>query len=328
MKPRISVLVCSYNRVRLLRECLASLEKQSADRNLFEVVIVDNNSNDGTSDLAAEFVARNSHFRALVESNQGISFARNRGMVEATGDWVAYIDDDARAFPDYIEKMLSFIDEQPDAGCFGGPCVPLYHESKPSWYLDEYQTGFPTVFPVGVADAPRSVVLPTTEFAIGFNIVFNRAALLASGGFNNRIGMRGRKTAYGEETLVQIRIRRAGHKVYFVSDLLVYHYIDSYKLHLGWIFKSNYANGRDSWETFEHTPTLKERLGNLNYAARYPLRHLPDAIERMRRGEIRFQNLLLDCFCPTFWYAGRALTYVKKEDVLRIQASSSGTTPG
>ena len=82
-KPEISVVVCTYNREKMLPECLDSLANQRANKNLYEVIVVDNNSKDNTSKVANEFVTKYSNFKILFEQNQGLSHARNLGLKEA-----------------------------------------------------------------------------------------------------------------------------------------------------------------------------------------------------------------------------------------------------
>ena len=90
----ISVIICTFNRSYLLKTCLDALIKQSATWSEFEVIIVDNNSLDDTSIVATEFTSKYPHFRYVVESQIGLSFARNTGFKNARTEWVLYIDDD------------------------------------------------------------------------------------------------------------------------------------------------------------------------------------------------------------------------------------------
>jgi glycosyltransferase involved in cell wall biosynthesis len=244
---KITIAICTYNRAELLKDCLDSFisSYQNFDSNLYEVLVVNNNSNDTTQELAQSYAEKYDNFRVVVETNQGLSHARNRAYKEAKGEWIAYIDDDARGHKNYIIQLSTNIDTY----CFdaiGGPCIPLYHINKPIWYKESYQNA-KKILEIGELKK---------GFIDGFNSVFKKVTLEKLDGFNTNIGMTGKKVAYGEETELQIKIRNMDGVIYFDPNLLVDHYIDNYKLNLLWFLKSSYANGRDSWVTFHQKPTF------------------------------------------------------------------------
>ena len=116
-----SIIVCTHNRADILEMCLNSLEKQVSGDISYEVIIIDNNSNDCTHETCKPFLQRNPNYRYVFEPNIGLSHARNRGYKEAVGKYVAYIDDDAIAYPDWLQQMIAFIERNPEAAAFGGP---------------------------------------------------------------------------------------------------------------------------------------------------------------------------------------------------------------
>ncbi len=95
--PRISVVVCSYNGSRTIRDCLEGLQKLEYPN--FEVIIVDDGSTDGTAAIAHQY-----GFRLISTENRGLSNARNTGMEMATGEIIAYIDDDAYPDPHWLAE--------------------------------------------------------------------------------------------------------------------------------------------------------------------------------------------------------------------------------
>jgi glycosyltransferase involved in cell wall biosynthesis len=248
--PKLSIVICTHNRAHLLTDCLASLTQQTAPASVYEVIIIDNNSTDTTKEIADGFVRRYPNFRYFKETRTGLSHARNLGSDKAASEWIAYLDDDARALDDYAQRAITII-EQFKFDCFGGPAIPVYHENKPAWYQDAYQSkrkpvlGQRADFPdVGILSDPN-------DYVSGFNFIIRKSVLGRLGGFNPNIGMKGKKIAYGEETLLQVKIRKWGGQVGYDNELRVVHYIDNYKLSLLWFLKSSYANGKDHWVTFE-----------------------------------------------------------------------------
>ena len=69
----ISVIVCTYNRSYILADCLESLQKQTVDKSLYEVLVVNNNSTDKTQEIAENYVINHANFRVVFESQQGLS---------------------------------------------------------------------------------------------------------------------------------------------------------------------------------------------------------------------------------------------------------------
>ena len=110
--PAISVIVCTYNGEKVLPDCLISLANQNIDKRLYEVIVVDNNSNDNTQKVVKEIMQEHSNFRLLFKREQGLGHARNLGFNRAKAEYVAYIDDDARTPQDWLEKSLRIIEEK------------------------------------------------------------------------------------------------------------------------------------------------------------------------------------------------------------------------
>lgn len=111
--PDISVVVCTYNRAEMLRETLASLAQQQTEaRFQFEMVVVDNASTDNTADvLAAAQPGSAVAVRHIREPRQGQVYARNRGIAEARGQWIANFDDDQVADPRWLLELYALAQE-------------------------------------------------------------------------------------------------------------------------------------------------------------------------------------------------------------------------
>jgi glycosyltransferase involved in cell wall biosynthesis len=88
---------------------------QTADSNAFQLIIVDNKSTDNTVSIAKRFIESNPglNIKYVLETNKGLSFARNRGIKEADAPIIAYVDDDAILPPTYLEAMLKFFSAYP-----------------------------------------------------------------------------------------------------------------------------------------------------------------------------------------------------------------------
>lgn len=249
---QISIVVCTYNRAMLLGCALQSLAKFDLEASLCEIIVVDNNSIDNTSHIVDEMSANISNLRYVKEANQGLSHARNRGWREARGEYVAYIDDDARACPDWLETMADFIRRRPKEEAFGGPYAAFAQVPIPQWYPPGYGSW-------DLGDEER-VISVGKEWLNGTNMVFKRTLLERVGGFNTRLGMSGDTVAYGEETRLLLELDRRGVPVYYVPQMKVEHLLASYKISLRWLLNSAFQNGRCARETFDRKRSLLSHL--------------------------------------------------------------------
>lgn len=134
VQPRISVCVCTFRRPQLLRALLGSLAAQTFPLDQFEVVVVDNDA--AGSGRASVEQAMQAHpalaLRYAVEPTPGVSYARNRGVGMATGDLLAFIDDDEVACPNWLADLLHTLETQQADAAFG-PVIPQYPAGSPAW---------------------------------------------------------------------------------------------------------------------------------------------------------------------------------------------------
>lgn len=262
----LSIVVCTYNRAKILNDCLLSLSTQSASADFFEIIVVDNNSNDSTQMVVGTFCKNDKRFRLVNEFKQGLSHARNRGWQEAKGEYVAYIDDDAVAFPGWAESIAVFIENKQSVAAFGGPYEAMNNAPVPPWFPPEY----------GYFDLGDSIISldAQTQFLCGTNMVFRRELLQEIGGFSSGLGMSGGKLSYGEETRLQIELKRKGHEIYYVPSIRVKHLLATEKMSFRWLMKSVYSVGKCSPETFGVERSIFSCLCGLCYGFFYALRFL------------------------------------------------------
>lgn len=122
LTPFVSVVIPTYNRLRKVTSALESVLAQSYSN--FEVIVVDDGSEDGTGQEIERLISKrpssSSAVRYIFQSNQGSSAARNRGISEAHGQWVAFLDSDDIWYPDKLEWQVRAVDVYKDA-C--GACI-------------------------------------------------------------------------------------------------------------------------------------------------------------------------------------------------------------
>jgi O-antigen biosynthesis protein len=198
--PRISVVVCTYNGGRTLRDCLTALEK--LDYPNYEVVVVNDGSSDNSAQIAAEFP-----FRLITTPNRGLSAARNTGWQKSSGDIVAYIDDDA--YPDaHWLRYLAMTFESSSHAAIGGPNV-----GPPG-------DGFIAECVLNAPGGPVHVMLDDShaEHVPGCNMAFRREALGGIGGFDDQFRVA------GDDVDVCWRIQERGWTIGFSPAALVWHH--------------------------------------------------------------------------------------------------------
>lgn len=199
--PMVSVVVCTYNGGRTLPDTLAGLDQLKYPN--FEVLLVDNGSNDGlTSKIVDE-----SGFRVIRTTQSGLGAARNAGLLEARGEIIAYIDDDARPDPYWLHYLVnSFMRSSHCA--IGGPNLQPPGDS---------------LIAECVANSPGGPVhvMLTDEIAEhipGCNMAIRKSQLEAVGGFDPQFRVA------GDDVDICWRLQSRGWTIGFSSAALVWHH--------------------------------------------------------------------------------------------------------
>jgi O-antigen biosynthesis protein len=198
--PSASVVVCSHNGAATLRDCLEGLV--GLEYPDYEVIVVDDGSTDATAATAGEYGVR-----VLTTEHRGLASARNTGLAAASGEIVAYIDDDARPDPDWLMFLATrFMTTSHVA--VGGPNVE-HPEDGPVARCVARSPGGPVHVLVSDTEA---------EHLPGCNSAFRKTALDAIGGFDPRF------TAAGDDVDVCWRLRDEGWTLGFSPGAVVWHH--------------------------------------------------------------------------------------------------------
>jgi glycosyltransferase involved in cell wall biosynthesis len=140
MERRISIdlIVCTYNNAALLDRTLEAVARQHVPVGVdWQVLVVNNNCTDETPQVLEKYLRSGRlPLRAVVESQQGLTPARVRGVRETSGEWVAFVDDDCLLAEDWIEQAARFAAEHPECGGFGGQVIPEWETPPPSYVLE------------------------------------------------------------------------------------------------------------------------------------------------------------------------------------------------
>ncbi len=198
--PKISVVVCSYNGSRTIRDCFEGLSK--LDYPDFEVIVVNDGSTDNTAEIAREYP-----FKLFNTPNMGLSSARNTGMLEAAGEIVAYTDDDAHPDPHWLKYLAASFMKTSHAG-IGGPNIAPRDDGEIAECVANAPGG-----PIHVLTSDTEA-----EHIPGCNMAFRREALLAINGFDTQY-----RTA-GDDVDLCWRIQEKGWTLGFSPAAIVWHH--------------------------------------------------------------------------------------------------------
>lgn len=225
---RLSLIVATYNRAESLITALESVALQDAPHQQWECVVVNNNSTDSTEERFKEFAAahKDMNFRMVKEERQGLSFARNRGIGQSEGEYIAIIDDDERIAPEFISSYIALFDSLPDAQAAGGPIVAEYPSGKPRW-MSRF-TERPIANTMYFGDKVR--LFPEGRIPGGGNMALRRSAVRRYGVFDTSLGYVGDELIGGEECDLFERLQIADAKYYYVPGAVMYHIIPKEKL--------------------------------------------------------------------------------------------------
>lgn len=105
--PALSVIIPAYNASKTIAKTLLSLLDQTADADCYEIIVVDDGSNDDTLAVCTEFAQKHSNIHVIHQPNGGVSAARNRGLSLARGHWVSFVDSDDCVTADYVHAMIT-----------------------------------------------------------------------------------------------------------------------------------------------------------------------------------------------------------------------------
>lgn len=235
----ISVIICTYNRVDMLSVTLQSWLSVDDAGYKAEMIIVDNNSTDSTSQLVASFRAEcPGQLRYVRETKTGLSHARNRGIQEASGDIIAFVDDDIFFDKSWLKEICRAFLENPEVACVGGKSIPKFETTAPEWITEKIYRFYGSTCS---GEQDRLMVFP--EHPFGLNMAFRKSIFSQVGEFNPNLGRLKGNLLSNDETDLFHRIHKSQLKVYFASKAILFHRIPAERTEKHWVLKRNYWQG-------------------------------------------------------------------------------------
>lgn len=286
----VSVVLCTYTLEMYdhFKEAAESVLSQTYDE-VELVVIVDGNP-DVYEEVNADYGDREDVVIELNEENVGLLESRNRGAKVASGEVVAFIDDDAVADENWVDRLAGAYNER-EVIAAGGKMTPRWVAGKPPFLPEEFYW-LVGVTHRGFVEEERPQEVRNT---FGSNISFRREVFLELDGFDTAIGGRkGDKNLQGGETELCARMRDVyGEGVWYVPDAEVEHKVFAYRTKFSWLVERAFWQGysKRAMETFVEDSSDQEG----DFLGRLLLEYLPNRVKTMFSASIfaNVQQLLM-----------------------------------
>ncbi len=249
--PRISVIVCTHNGARTIRDCFEGLLRLEYPN--YEVIVVNDGSNDATAAIALKY-----GFRLISTQNSGLSSARNTGLEAATGEVVAYLDDDAYPDPDWLTYLAASFQNTTHAGV-GGPNIAPPGDGSVAECVANAPGG------------PTHILLTDreAEHIPGCNMAFRKACLQTIGGFDPQF------RAAGDDVDVCWRLQQQGWTLGFSAAAMVWHHRRN-SVRGYWRQQKSYGRAEALLE--KKWPERYNGFGHISWAGRLYAKGVPAAL--------------------------------------------------
>ena len=283
----ISIVIPTYNRSQLLAEVIDSISMQSLSYKEFEVLVVDNGSIDDTSEVVKAKNQMLRNLRYFYEAEPGLHAGRHRGLNEAKGDILVFIDDDIEATTNWLSSIQQAF-KDPEVVLVGGNNLPLFIETPPKWLEIMWRNSkvdggraLPSHSLLELKGDSRDI---NPYWVWGCNFSIRKDVLVAAGGFHpdsmptDRIHFRG-----DGETHLSRFIEQTGQRCFFHSGAVVYHKVTPERMTRKYFYQRGFSQGvSDSFTRLRNNSSYDKNTCKLIL------------LGVLRRSLRQFKHLLLD----------------------------------
>jgi len=239
----VSVIVCTYNRCKVLERTLKTVAEQDVPAALsWEALVVDNRSTDDTAEVVRRFAEPHPVIRYVREETQGLSHARNRGIREAEAELLCFVDDDVLLRPDYVASAYRAW-QTGSWDIAGGRVLAQYEVVRPAW-VDRLPARMLNG-PFGLHDHGEAdqVTDPGGELVpVGASMLIPRATIEKLGEFNPELGRSGRNLRGGEDVDFYRRAQRAGMRMGYCGSCTLRHLVLADRLRRRYLLRWKYVS--------------------------------------------------------------------------------------
>jgi len=240
-----SIIICCYNSALRLPDTLKAVSRLNASYFSYEVLIIDNCSEDNTTEVATEIWKNcnsDKNLRVIYEDKLGLSYARERGISEASFGYVLFCDDDNWLMPDYLNNAFQIMTNHSDVGILGGYGIPV-PEIEPPYWFEKVQSAYA----VGKKNDPEGYLNKRESFIAGAGMVLKKDIIskIKSCGFNSLLSDRkGNNLSSAGDLEFSYVVKLAGYKLYYSEKLVFYHFIPKERLKWNYIIRGCKGYGK------------------------------------------------------------------------------------
>jgi GT2 family glycosyltransferase len=211
-KNFLSIIIPTYNRLKLLEKCLDSLCQQLYPKDKYEVIIVDDGSDEEMQNFVSSYKKQDCNFSFYKQTSNGPAAARNLGAKHAKGNFLVFIDDDCFAPDNFLNQINKCLNEYPGMAAYVGAVIPIFNHRVLRHLKGFYEKKF------SKANAfIANHITPKTELRTDCSVV-NKDNFNAIGGFDIEF-----KRASGEDVDLGFRLLENHYKILFTNQILIYH---------------------------------------------------------------------------------------------------------
>jgi glycosyltransferase involved in cell wall biosynthesis len=237
LKMKISLIIPTVNRSNCLKYSLPTFINQSLDTSSYEIIVIDNNSEDDTRNVVPAIMKNcKCNWKYCIEKNQGLHYARNRGILEAKSEIVVFGDDDILASENWLKCILDEYSTNENAGIVGGKILPQWEEEPPKWVYDWGNEKTHTVF--AYLDNGDQRLSKGKNPLFGCNFSIRKDLAIKIGGSlpdvfpKNMIHLSGS----GENGMID-QVYQLGYEIVYLSDAVVKHSISASRMTLDYFME-------------------------------------------------------------------------------------------
>lgn len=260
---KLTVVIPTRNRSKLLQNTLASIVNQTFPKTDFEVIVNDNGSTDDTEAVVRSFMGSLPNLVYHYDEKPGLHVGRHNGYRLAKSDIIVYADDDIEAFPEWLESIYNSFSD-PEVCLVGGKDLPKYEVTPPFWieenWYDIDESGHHYA-PLSIVDLGDDIKQISPFYVYGCNYAIRKTVIKEAGGFHpdgvpfSMIELRGDGEFY-----INKYINEKGYKVLYNPKASVYHIVTKDRMTLDYLKKRAFRAGVEKSYSDKRYQTKKNTL--------------------------------------------------------------------
>jgi len=246
MTEGVSVVVCCFNSASRIKETLECLQAQQSGKVPWEVIVVDNMSTDDTMKIVEEIWNANpvTTLRTFQEQERGQTYARKRGLDNASFEFVSFVDDDNRVDPNWVSSVYDTLHSHPDVAACNGISTASFEADEPWWFQE-----FATNFAVGTQGMVSGYVPNDRGFLFGAGLSVRKTALVSLYDMNYPAIQSGRLIdelrGGGEDSELCFCFLLCGYRLYYDERIRFSHYMPASRMNENGLRRIQTSLGRD-----------------------------------------------------------------------------------